>query len=518
MKAQLVSLQKFKTDYFKKYQDLLIRESGFFFAENRMEFFRSTLLQFISKSPYDTFEDFLNYLSNTSPGKLLLQQMMDEITIGETFFFRNMPQLDTFKEYVIPELIKAKRSTGVPIIKIWSAGCSSGEEVYTNAMLLLENLPNPNTWEIHILGTDINRRFLRIAEEGIYKGTRPEKHVDQALLQKYFTYADGQYRINNELKNIVKFAHHNLIQSPYDMFEMIDADVIFCRNVTIYFNTETTRMIINKFYDCLRDKGYLFLGHSETLWKICDKFRVYDFPKGFIYQKDLYHRDRHAESNTTHAAIPEINLNLMHQIKDTGYSSKTPFSLESLHPSSPASLSTEEIDSDLLENLMKIDTKYHEGCILFENKDFEGALKCFDEIIVKDSSYLIAHFAKATILSNQGKYQEALKAFQHLINADNLFLEAYYLQSILYIKLQDLPKAISTLQKVIYIDPNHALGYFNLATLYNDCGKPVQSKLAWTNLKRVCQLHAKTAIVPLSDNMTYETLETLADRCLSEFK
>ena len=513
MKAQLVSLQKFKNDYFKKYQDLLIREYGFFFAENRMEVFRSILLQFLTKSPYDTFEDFLNYLSNTTPGKMLLQQMMDEITIGETFFFRNVPQLDTFREYVIPELVRAKRSSGVQTIKIWSAGCATGEEVYTNAMLLLENLPNPGTWQIYILGTDINRKFLKIAEEGIYRGNRPQKHVDQALLQKYFTYEDGQYKVKNELRNIVKFAHHNLIQNPYDMYEMIDADVIFCRNVTIYFNTETTRMIINKFYDCLRDKGFLFLGHSETLWKICDKFRVHDFPKGFIYQKDLYHRDRNVESNTTHAAIPEINLNLMHQIKDTGHTPKSPFSVDSRylnHTPFPA----EDTSPDMLENLMKVDTRYNEGCILFENKDFDGALKCFDEIIRLDPNYLIAHFAKATILSNQGKYQEALKAFQHLINVDNLFLEAYYLQSILYIKLQDLPRAISALQKVIYIDPDHALSYFNLATLYNDCGKLNQSRLAWTNLKRVCQLHSKTDVVPLSDNLTYETLETLADRML----
>ena len=119
-------------------------------------------------------------------------------------------------------------------------------------------------------------------------------------------------------------------------------------------------------------------------------------------------------------------------------------------------------------------------------------------------------------IQEQGKYQEALQTFQHLINVDNLFLEAYYLQSVLYIKLQDLPRAISTLQKVIYIDPDHALSYFNLATLYNDCGKLSQSRLAWTNLKRVCQLHIKTDLVPLSDNLTYETLESLADRMLSE--
>lgn len=520
MKADQVNLIKFKNEYFKKFQELFVKEYGFYFGENRMEFFRNTLMNFISKSPYDSWNDFYNYLANTAPGKILFAQMMDEITIGETYFFRNEPQLETFKEHILPELVKTKRSDGVLRIKIWGAGSSTGEEAYSLAIMLLENLPVPKSWDIQILGTDINRRFLKLAQEGIYSGQRPKRHVDEVLLQKYFDTVNDKFKVKDELKNIVRFTYHNLVKDPYDMPEMIDADIIFCRNVTIYFNNETTKGIMNRFYDCLRNGGYLFLGHSETLWNISNKFKILDFPKGFIYKKDPLDRGSKIETGATHAFIPDINLSTIiklpqEKILDTH---KTPIPLEIKSAWIPPQTPEGPYPTDSLENLLKIDAKYNEGVNHFENKKFDEALKCFDEIIRLDNNYLLAHYAKATIFSNQGKYEQAMHELDFLINSDNLFLDAYYLKSVLHIKLHDNLRAIQTLQKVIYIDPDHALSYFHLANLYKDTEKLGNSKLAWTNLKRVCRTHGKTDLVPLSDNLTYETLEAIAEKALAELK
>jgi chemotaxis protein methyltransferase CheR len=506
--ADQVSLSHFRQEYFHRYQAMFVQECGFFFPEERVEYFMKIILKFIKRTPFNDYGDFFTYLTATLPGKILFKQIVEEISIGETYFFRNVPQLDLLREHIIPELIRSKRINGVNSIRVWSAGCSTGEEVYTLAMLFLETLPTPRFWDLEIVGTDIKQSALQTAQEGIYTGARPRRHLTDYYLKKYFRMKDNRFEVTDELKRITRFSYHNLVKEYPP--PVVDPDIIFCRNVTIYFNTRTVRRIVNGFYDLLHEDGYLFLGHSETIWQICDKFEILDFPKGFVYKKsELAGRKYH--SMDTPASIPEFNLEKIDQEAPLAPSEDTP------RIKTPGIPSIEDIRRDKeLANLMNLDVQYHEGVLLFEKKKYDEAIRHFNDIIARDESYLLAHFAKATIYSNQGKYREAMKCLEFLIGSDNLFLEAYFLKSILLIKLQRKDKAIQTFQQVIYIDPDHALSYFHLANLYKEFGKTRHARLAWTNLKRVCQAKDPNAVVPFSDNLTYQTLETLAEKALAD--
>lgn len=386
----------------------------------------------------------------------------------------------------------------------------------------MEYLTVTHLWDIQILGTDINKNVIKVAQEGKYQGHRFNRHMKPEYFKKYFDCENGQYSVGNDLRKAVRFSFHNLIKQPYSMSEMIDVDIIFCRNVTIYFNTDTTKTVINKFYDILHDKGYLFLGHSETLWQICDKFKILDFPKGFVYQKNIFEEGKRKNKEVSHAIIPEFKLDhiakvqeskkIDHKIKESSFS-------ESSLKMFSKQLKEEEVvpPSSSLESIMALDIKYHEGVKSFESKDFDKALQYFEEIIVENNDYLIAHFAIATIHSSQGKYEKAMRSLNHLIKSDNLFLEAYFLKSVLHIKLEERDTAITSFKKVLYIDPDHALSYFHLGNLYKESYKVPQSRVAWKNLKRICKTHHKMDIVPLSDNMTYEILETIADKSIEAF-
>ncbi|EKD27898.1 MAG: hypothetical protein ACD_79C00504G0004 [uncultured bacterium] len=512
--AEQITLQQFKKFYYLKFKQLFINEYGFIFNENRIEAFKIILQQFLVKTSYKTFDDFYDYLKSVK-GKKLLKEIIDEVIVGETYFFRNIPQLDLLKEKILPALIAAKRSAGVNTIKIWSAGCSTGEEVYTLAMLIYENIPTANLWDIKIAGTDINEKSLKTAMDGVYKGARPQRHLDEEILKKYFDVTGQEYVVKPKLRSISGFQYNNL--AKLDPPPLIDPDIIFCRNVTIYFDNDVTRKIINNFYEVLHDGGYLFLGHSETIWKICPKFKILDFPKGFVYQKLLKEETKPHENNAALASIPEFDLD---RIADQNEILHIHFTkpLEAI-PKLEKRIVKEEVPLSSeaeYERLMKLDSDYHKAVQLFERKQYDSALEYFDDIIKKDKKYILAHFAKSTILSNIGKYKEAFESLEFLITSDNLFLDAYFLKGVLHLKLNELENAIQTFQKVIYLDPEHSLASFHLAKLYIQTNRINQAKITVNNLKKICAKHDKKGVVPLSDNLTYENLEVLTDKLFFE--
>ena len=151
---------------------------------------------------------------------------------------------------------------------------------------MMEVLPSYKEWSISILGTDINRNGLACAKEAIY-GEKDIGHLPKEYLDKYFKVQGSTYLLHSDVRELVQFEYHNLVKDPYIDERMQNTDLIFCRNVTIYFNGQTTQRVIENFYNCLAEEGYLFLGHTETLWQITNKFERVEFPQTFIYKKRL---------------------------------------------------------------------------------------------------------------------------------------------------------------------------------------------------------------------------------------
>src|SRR4051794_29815027 len=220
------------------------------------------------------------------------QALLDEVTIPETHFFRNPPQIRALRKHVLPELLR--QAADRRRLRIWSAGCSSGEEPYTVAMLLRELLPANAEWDVRIIATDISTRALAAAEQARY-GERAFVMTDPLDRQRFF-YLDtdaGGYVVRDEVRELVEFRHHNLVLDPppYDDGEL---DLVLCRNVTIYFDRRTTTQLMQRMHGRLRDGGYLFLGHAETLWQISDDFTLVSLGDAFVYRRGAAEAHRRA--------------------------------------------------------------------------------------------------------------------------------------------------------------------------------------------------------------------------------
>jgi chemotaxis protein methyltransferase CheR len=268
---------------FKHLRDLICRKTGIFFDDNKKHYLVRRLEYRMKALGYERLLDYYRFLKYDTSGKEW-DSLFNIVTTNETYFFRNIPQLTTFKEEVLPLVITQKRKNHDYDLKIWSAGCSTGEEPYTLAMFLLEVIPDIRNWKIQILGTDINTQVLQRAREGIYD-YRSVRELPPRYTLQYFQLTDKKYILKDKIKEMVTFTILNLVSSE-QMKSLRNFDFIFCRNVLIYFNQDWCKKVVNSFYDSLNKGGYLFLGHAESLYRITAIFKLAKFKNSLVYMKE----------------------------------------------------------------------------------------------------------------------------------------------------------------------------------------------------------------------------------------
>ena len=214
-----------------------------------------------------------------------MRQLLNEVTIGETCLFRSQPQLDAVRKIILPELVQEKTKQIVKRLRIWSAGCSTGEESYTLAMNLIEESDGLlKGWTIEILATDLNDRSVETAKAGIY-GDYALRYTTDYFKRKYFTTLDEKrLQVRPEVKKLIGFSRLNL-QDDSKMLFMKGMDLIFCCNVLIYFDAPSKSKVITHYFNNLNFGGYFFLGTSESLMKLNDKFHLVHFPGAIGYWK-----------------------------------------------------------------------------------------------------------------------------------------------------------------------------------------------------------------------------------------
>ena len=422
---------------FNLFRQLLIEESGLCFEQDRGCPLIQALDERMQKRGYSSYQEYYHLLKFHPERRQEINELLDLITIGETHFFRNRPQFDGLVKLVLPQIVQRKAASGDKSIRAWSAGCSRGDEPYSIAMAVMEIIPDYQSWNISILGTDINRDALAYAKGAIYEN-KDIRYMPQTYLEKYFQRRGTSYILDEEVKKLVYFIYHNLAKDEFSLAGMKNLDIIFCRNVTIYFDFPTTRRIIEKFYQCLATPGYLFVGHSESLWQITNKFEAFELPQSFIYKKALHPAEEKAMK--PFMGVPKLKL-------------------EELFPPGEEKQAPSETEKEL-------ESMYQEATRLFNEKKYEQASLLFDKIIAADKNHIRAYFAKASILANQEKYKEAIDALAKLIQVDNLYAQAYYLWGVLLYKTGNLKEAERQFRKVIYADPSIVLAYFNLGNIY----------------------------------------------------
>ena len=271
-------------DIFRLIRDFIHDYCGIYFDDGSKFLLERRLSRRLEERRLRNFEEYYHYLRYDRKREEELIVLIDNLTTNETYFFRETPQLRAFSEEILPELKEAQSERKK--LRIWSAGCSTGEEPYTIAMLLLESGDWWSDWQVEILGSDINQRVLHTARKGVYKKSAYRATSPQ-MLAKYFIADDkGDYRIIDRVKELVSFSSVNLLD-PFKTGLINDLDIIFCRNVIIYFDREAKKKVIESFYHKLREGGYLLLGHSESLINISNAFALRTLKHDMVYQKPV---------------------------------------------------------------------------------------------------------------------------------------------------------------------------------------------------------------------------------------
>ena len=261
---------------FEKYRDFIYAESGITFTPANRSILESRLKERLREKKVDSVK---TYFTTITSDKEELRGFLDSITTNLTRFFRNQPQFDALEKFVIPELINnIKKGSPGSTIRIWSAGCSTGEEPYTIAMLLADKLPPP--WKFEILASDLSLKCLMTAKEGFYAENKMDG-IPDAYLKKYFEKVDGGYHVIADLQSKIKFDYHNLKNESGQR----GFDVVFCRNVIIYFDDTAQAAVINRFWEAMAAKSFLFIGHSESLFGMDTKFEFVKTEWATLYRK-----------------------------------------------------------------------------------------------------------------------------------------------------------------------------------------------------------------------------------------
>ena len=267
-------------DVFRLIRDVIKDYCGLYFDDSSRYLIEKRLSRRVKNHHLNDFRDYYRFIRYDKNTEQELSAIMDILTVNETYFFREQNQLKAFSEEILEEL-KGTNKAG-RTLKIWSAGCSTGEEPYTISMLINEK-GNFNGWDIEICGSDINQRVLQTARRGIYK-KNSFRTTEPYYIKKYFSEEDGSFQINDDVKKNVNFSYLNLLD-PFKTRFLGNMDVIFCRNVLIYFDNASRKRVIENFYNRLVDGGYLLLGHAESLINISTAFHLKHLKNDMVYQK-----------------------------------------------------------------------------------------------------------------------------------------------------------------------------------------------------------------------------------------
>ncbi len=382
-------------------------------------------------------EKYLEYLSdNTTLANEEWKILISCLNISETYFLRDAGQIEILEKNIIPHIIEQKRSS--KRIRIWSAGCSTGEEPYSIAILLSELLLFTADWDISILATDINGDSIKQAMIGEYMDWS-FRGVPEDRIKKYFTLKKNLYRVNDSIRSNVQFIENNLFTTNY----FKEFDLILCRNVFIYFDDPSKKIILDKFERSLVDNGYLLIGHSEAAHLIPSTFETIQLQKSILYRKTL----------------PK---------KEIGLESKAKLSL-------PAKEKPQAIP--LNQNRQILVFKTNEKEILERAREFADLGKVVEarnltEEIVKSNPYNHnALFLKGQIEEASGNLESAIEIYKKVIYLDPLFLESYLTLSSLYSLLHNSSESA----KVRKAGLQCLLHDENLKQVYKDKGYHIES-------------------------------------------
>ncbi len=485
----------------KKFNKFLADNFGIYFPKERYKELLIGLKRAAYSSGEPFNEEYIYRLLSQKPEKHQLQKLINFLTNGETYFFREARTLEVVKTRIIPQILE-KQQNDSSHLRIWSAGCSTGEEPYTIAIILKEILPPNKPWRLDLIATDINQKFLEKAKIGVYSNWS-FRGTPEYIKEKYFTKIDDKhYQISEEIRSKVTFRLFNLAEKDWHKIfpEIIPMDLIFCRNVLIHFNKNIVNKIIDKFFEVLVSGGWLILGSAESSFVSNKKSKCLPFPGLPIFQKANhivqlkpsnplnlnFHSKR--DSNPTSQKI-----SLQHKFKDN-HDPKKPFL-----PiySQPSQIQKRKFSSELNKNLADKE-KFCDPLNFLEKE-----LKTKSKLDIQDYDRIII-LTKA--LANRGAFEKAGWWCKKCLEINKIDPKAHYLMAIILQEMQDFSGAKEALQKALFLQPDHIMAQFTLATLLMKEGQFGEAeKLLKSIISQLSELSPDFEI-PDSDNLTAKEL------------
>jgi chemotaxis protein methyltransferase CheR len=439
-------------------QQLAKKHFGIVVQDHQVAYVNKTINGFLVELGYRSTKDYMQALTqDLSVSSPEMKAFSRAVTVNESYFFRVKPQIMYLKEQLLPKIIAARRLQGDLRINIWSAGCAAGQEIYTVAILLSELLTDFDSWQLNLMGTDINEASLLQAKKGVYsrfslRATTPEDQV------RYFTKHDDQFELKKCIRDKVTFSHLNFRETTYPDAEkgLLDLDLLLCRNVFIYFSSDDCKTIFSRFMRCLSPEGVIMLGPSDYL-----------DTAGLNIQFSLSH------GVATYRLIPKKTDQVKAIIKPP----------EPVEKTKPSKRVQKRSLSTIVTGSQRKQSKHTEK--------------------QKEAPLPPRYWDKAMVLANAGQTDAALKLCQHWLAIDDSRVEVYLLMGVIYQSLNQVEKAFECFDRALYLDLAcvEALYHWSVLAIRDNNPK------ALSRMARAVELAKKTpgeALLILEKNMTFQ--------------
>ncbi len=524
-------------DLYPLFRELLLTRAGLHYPERKRDDLTYGLNQAARTSGYDDLQSL--YL-DALKGHDIWQLIVEHLTIGETYFFRNRPQFEALQHEVLPELLQ--RQSGLHSLRFWSAGCASGEEPYSLAMLVQSVIPQHETWQVSILATDINTAFLNRAREALYSNWSFRETPDD-IRDRFFVPEQNRWRLSASIRRQVLFAQLNLAEDSFPSIinGTCALDLIFCRNVMIYFDEATIQQVVNRFFHALAPGGWLFVGHAEPQARIFHQFEVHNFPHAVIYRKPLdaplfsFHlptKDPVAVARP-HMRPPENSIIIPgHQPgapytpgSDLGAGSGTqsggahssritatpergiiPRPVPAVEQRSvastwPLALPTRSTPSTSSTSPLwdAIEKRLSQG-------DRAGAEALLQDLLRLAPNHVRALVALGQLHADRAEWSIALQQCEQALAHDPLSIEAHFILAQVYEHQGELDAALAAYRRTVYLDRTFIAGMLGMANVWRQLGRPADAARGYRNVLKQLGSMAPHTLIPWTDGATAREL------------
>jgi chemotaxis protein methyltransferase CheR len=436
------------------------------------------------ESGFEDVRKYVAWFTSAQPSEELLESMADYLTIGETYFFRESRCFEMLEGRILQEIIR-KRQGKEQRLRIWSSGCSTGEEAYSIAILLHKMRDSMRGWDISIMGTDISNQALQKAKEGIYTNWS-FRNSPAGFKEKYFSKTeDGRLELLPVIKQMVTFSRFNLADDCYPsrVTDTTAIDVIFCRNVLMYFTPQLAAKVVSRYHNCLQVGGWLFVSPCETSNPYFSAFEQITFPDAVFYQKPEYGKGaqpgRAINDNFSMPSEPVCNLVPVLPLKP-----------------SPV-IPVQELPS------------YQQSLVLYERGFYREAAEIVSLLLAKDKNDTLALTLLCRIYADEGRFTEALLVSDRAIATDKLASGLHYLRAVILQEQGMDDEAGRSLKKALYLDNDLVLAHFSLAILEQRKGKIRNSRRYFDNALSLLDRYREDDVIPESGGMVAERLKDI---------